>query len=119
MRHQSSCFLGRDAVGVVIKRGIGVHTGLQIGSRVAVASLPIQGSGFWSEFATAAALDCAALPDSIPTETAAALPYAAITALQSLKNRVFQGSRVLVHGGQNFSHIFCIFTSDCLFRTRI
>jgi NADPH:quinone reductase len=103
LRHQVSSFLGRDAVGVVVERGSAVQSRLQLGSRVAVTSLPIQGSGFWSEFATAPAFDCAVLPDSIPTETAAALPYAALTALQSLQNRVFQGTRVLVHGGQFLS----------------
>lgn len=99
LRGQPSCFLGRDAVGVVVECGSAVQSGLRVGSRVAVASLPIQGSGFWAEFATAPAMDCALLPNSIPDETAAALPYASLTALQSLRNRVFPGSRVLVHGG--------------------
>ena len=117
MRSQPSCFLGRDAVGVVIERGSAVHSGLQLGSRVAVASLPIQGSGFWAEFATAPAMDCARLPNSIPDETAAALPYASLTALQSLRNRIFKGSRVLVHGGAyfhlHFSH-FPLLDIHCL-----
>ena len=117
MRDYSNCFLGRDAVGVVIERGSALHSGLQLGSRVAVASLPIQCSGFWAEFATAPALDCALLPDSIPTEMAAALPYAALTALQSLRNRVSQGSRVLVHGGQYFMCHTRRSTCDFVFKT--
>ena len=103
LRHNPSCFLGRDAVGVVIERGSSVQSHLKLGSRVAVASLPIQDCGFWAEFATAPASDCVPLPDSVPTEIAAALPYAALTALQCLRNRIFAGSRVLVHGGK-FDH---------------
>lgn len=101
LSQQPSCFLGRDAVGIVTERGSDVHAHFQTGSRVAVASVPIQGSGFWAEYATAPALDCALLPDSIATESAAALPYAALTAIQSLRNRLFKGSRVLVHGGES------------------
>ena len=118
LRHQPRCFLGRDAVGIVMERGSAVQSGLQLGARVAVASLPIHDSGYWAEYATAPAHDCALLPDSVPTQTAAALPYAALTVLQSLQHRVFKGSRVLVHGGINFHCPSRLTACRYLLRTR-
>lgn len=100
----------------MVEKGSAVQSVLQLGARVAVASLPIHDSGYWAEYATAVAHDCAPLPDAVPTETAAALPYAALTALQSLRHRVFKGCRVLVHGGEYLGCPLHLSTRFGLFR---
>ena len=87
---------GSEAVGVIDALGpdlsAGPETGLQIGQRVAVASV----HGAWAEYFIAPAKSLVPLPDNIPDEAAAqliAMPFSAITLLDFLE--VAQGDWIV------------------------
>jgi NADPH:quinone reductase-like Zn-dependent oxidoreductase len=91
--------LGVEGVGRVI--AIGPDTeGFELGDVVVVHDAPLPGgSGFWAEQVLVHASSAAVLPSGLSPETAAALPVAALTASQSLKElEVGAGTRLLVVG---------------------
>lgn len=85
---------GVDVAGTIIGVGTGVD-GLTPGDRVVGAA-----AGSFAEYAVAQAVQLARLPESVAFADAAAMPIAAITALQALRDhaRTTTGDRVLVNG---------------------
>lgn len=93
--------VGLDFAGEVLELGPGV-TGFQVGDRVCGAGLPFKKrSGSCADELVTLASRCARLPDGLSFEQAAALPTAAVTALQCVEElaRIQPGQRVLVQGG--------------------
>lgn len=90
--------LGADVAGVVVAVGTGV-TNFRVGDRV-LSDLSNHGNGGFAEYALAPEGILAHMPDTLPFEQAAALPLAAVTALQGLRDagRLKPGQHVLVHG---------------------
>lgn len=86
--------VGIDLAGSVVAVGDAV-TGLRVGDDVFGT-----GAGAWAELAVASVGKLARKPVGVPFEDAAALPVAAITALQAVRDhgRVESGARVLVNG---------------------
>lgn len=99
--------LGAECAGVVEDVGLMV-TDLQPGDRV-VASLGIAGGGY-AEYAVAKRKNVSKLPDAVPFEQAAALPVAALTALQSLreKGHLRPGDTVLINGASGGVGTFAV-----------
>lgn len=91
--------LGVEGVGRVIAIGPDVET-FTVGDVVVVHDTPLPGgSGFWAEQVLVHASSAAVLPGGLSPEAAAALPVAALTASQSLKElEVAPGTRLLVVG---------------------
>jgi len=91
--------LGVEGVGRVIAVGPDVD-GFNVGDVVVVHDTPLPGgSGFWTERILVHASSAALLPSGLSPENAAALPVAALTASQSLKElEVTEGTRLLVLG---------------------
>ncbi|NEN07797.1 alcohol dehydrogenase catalytic domain-containing protein [Diaminobutyricibacter tongyongensis] len=91
--------LGVEGVGRIIAIGAGVE-GFNVGDVVVVHDTPLPGgSGFWAEQVLVHASSAALLPPGLSPEIAAALPVAALTASQSLKElQVGAGTRLLVVG---------------------
>lgn len=91
--------LGVEGVGRVIAIGPDVET-FKVGDVVVVHDTPLPGgSGFWAEQVLVHASSAAVLPAGLSPEAAAALPVAALTASQSLKElEVGAGTRLLVVG---------------------
>ncbi len=89
---------GADVAGVVAAVGAGV-TIFRVGDRV-LGDLSNHGSGGFAEYALAPEGILARMPDALPFEQAAALPLAAVTALQALRDAggLKAGQHVLVHG---------------------
>jgi len=94
LRHPKDPQLGADVAGVVEKVGKDV-VGLAIGDEVFGTA-----AGSWAEHAAATATRVAPKPASVTFEDAAALPIAALTALQALRDvgKVTAGTTVLVNG---------------------
>lgn len=86
--------LGVDFAGVVESVGKDV-TGLAPGDEIFGTA-----SGSWAEYATATSTKVVAKPASVSFEEAAALPIAALTALQAVRDvgKVEAGQKVLVNG---------------------
>ena len=80
--HEFPVVLGRDVVGTVESVGEGVD-GPPVGGRVAgaIAGVGLGPHGTLGELCTMAAGDLATVPDGVPSEQAAALGLAAVTAL--------------------------------------
>lgn len=89
---------GADIAGVVEVTGPGVTT-LRPGDAV-VAMNPVRASGACAEFVRCRAEHAALAPVELTLGEAAALPLAALTALQALRDhaRLIPGMRVLIHG---------------------
>ncbi len=89
---------GSDIAGVVVSVGNNVKN-LQIGDAV-FGDLSASGSGGFAEYVTALETLLAKKPAKVPFEDAAALPMAALTALQALrdKGKVKQGQKVMIYG---------------------
>lgn len=89
--------LGHDVAGEVIAAGPGAT--LAVGDRVYGMINHFSGRAY-AEFAVVDDADFARMPPSLSFEEAAAIPLAAQTALQALRDlaRVGAGSRVLIHG---------------------
>jgi NADPH:quinone reductase-like Zn-dependent oxidoreductase len=104
LRRPKSPLLGTDVAGVVVAVGPGV-TELSVGDEVFGGS-----SGAFAEFATSKATSLALKPPSLGFEQAAALPIAAVTALQALrdKGKVGAGSRVLINGASGGVGTFAV-----------
>lgn len=87
------CVPGMDVAGTVVKAGAGVGT-LSAGDRV-VGSTSFMYGGAYAEYAIVASKAAAKLPEEVSMPDAAALPVAAITAVQGLRAggvRDFNGS---------------------------
>lgn len=89
---------GHDIAGVVVEHGAGVN-GLNVGDAVYGMS-PLMHGGILSEYALLTGDTVARAPKNLSHEQAAAVPLAALTALQALRDlgRVQAGSRVLING---------------------
>ena len=89
--------LGADVAGVVEALGLLVSD-LQVGDRV-VATLGMSGGGY-AEYAVTKETNLVKLPDSITFEQAAAMPVAAGTALQGMRDKghLRPMDRVLING---------------------
>ena len=92
--HPKDAGLGTDVAGVIESVGKDVE-GLAIGDEVFGTA-----AGAWAEYAPARAIRVARKPATVTFEDAAALPIAALTALQALRDvgKVKAGQRVLVNG---------------------
>lgn len=89
--------LGADVAGVI--EAVGLLVGdFQVGDRV-MASLGM-GGGAYAEYAVTKDINAVKLPDSIPFEQAAAMPVAAGTALQGMRDKghLRPMDRVLING---------------------
>jgi NADPH2:quinone reductase len=91
--------LGLDVAGVVDALGHGVDT-WQIGQRVFYHG-DLSKPGGYAEYAVAPAHICAAIPEPVSFEHAAAIPCAGYTAWQILTRKIplKKGQVILVHGG--------------------
>ncbi|WP_434316055.1 NADP-dependent oxidoreductase [Leifsonia sp. P73] len=91
--------LGVEGVGRVVAIGPDVDS-FKVGDVVVVHDTPLPGgSGFWAEQVLVHASSAALLPSGLSAVHAAALPVAALTASQSLKElQVVEGTRLLVVG---------------------
>jgi NADPH:quinone reductase-like Zn-dependent oxidoreductase len=94
MRRPKDPRLGTDFAGVVESVGKDVK-GIKTGEDVFGTA-----AGSWAEYATASSQRIAPKPASVSFEEAAALPIAALTALQALRDvgKVEEGQKVLVNG---------------------
>lgn len=93
--------VGLDFAGEVLEVGSGV-TGFKVGDRVCGATPPFKKrNGACAEELVTLASRTALLPEAVSFEQGAALPTAAVTALQCVEElgRVQPGQRVLVQGG--------------------
>ena len=95
--HQLPLILGWDAAGVIVDRGEQV-TNLDIGDQVYVYA-PIAEQGAYAEYLAVDSNLVARMPASLNTVTAAAVPLAATTAWQALREgcRLKAGERILIH----------------------
>jgi NADPH:quinone reductase-like Zn-dependent oxidoreductase len=86
--------LGQDFAGEVAETGKGAHK-FEVGDRVFGFA-----DGSYAEFAAAPLSTVAAIPDTVDFESAAALPTAASTALQIIRDVVSArpGMTILIHG---------------------
>jgi alcohol dehydrogenase len=100
--------LGNDFCGVIESLGAGV-TGLQMGQRV-YGCVGIDLSGTLAEYAIVPVERMAVAPENLSVAQAAAIPLAAQTALQTLRDilRVQPGQRVLISGGAGGVGTFAI-----------
>jgi len=101
--------VGLDAAGVVAAVGEGV-TDLRTGDRV-VASTK---TGSYATYALALARDCAKLPEGVDYATAAALPCAALTGVQLIEEalpRLQSGQTVLVTGATGSVGRFAVYAA--------
>ncbi|MFD5213336.1 alcohol dehydrogenase catalytic domain-containing protein [Microbacterium sp. NPDC058345] len=91
--------LGVEGVGQISETGPG-ETEYRVGDVVMVHEAPLPGgSGTWAEKVLVRSTSVALVPAGLPTATAAALPVAGLTALQSLDDlQVGAGTRLLVVG---------------------
>ncbi len=90
--------LGADMAGVVEAVGNGV-TQFKAGDAV-YGDIEPYGSGAFAEYAAVPATGLASMPAGVSFEEAAALPVAALTALQGLRDvgKIAAGERVLING---------------------
>ena len=107
-RRPKHTILGADVAGVVEAVGPGV-TQFQPGDAV-YGDLSGVGSGGLAEYVSAPERVWAPLPNGIPFEQAAAVPMAAVTALQALrdKGQLRPGQRVLIHGASGGVGTFAV-----------
>jgi NADPH:quinone reductase-like Zn-dependent oxidoreductase len=107
-RRPKHTILGADVAGVVEAVGPGVTT-FQPGDAV-YGDLSGVGSGGLAEYVSAPERVWAHLPGGIPFEQAAAVPMAAVTALQALrdKGQLRPGQRVLIHGASGGVGTFAV-----------
>ena len=107
-RRPKHTILGADVAGVVEAVGPGVTT-FQPGDAV-YGDLSGVGSGGLAEYVSAPERVWAHLPNGIPFEQAAAVPMAAVTALQALrdKGQLRPGQRVLIHGASGGVGTFAV-----------
>ena len=107
-RRPKHTILGADVAGVVEAVGPGVTT-FQPGDAV-YGDLSGVGSGGLAEYVSAPERVWAPLPNGIPFEQAAAVPMAAVTALQALrdKGQLRPGQRVLIHGASGGVGTFAV-----------
>lgn len=105
---------GADAAGVVEAVGAGV-TDLAAGDEV-YADLSGAGFGAFAELVAAPAAAWARKPRSLTFEEAAAMPVAAVTALQGLRDegRVAPGAKVLVNGASGGVGTFAVQVASAL-----
>jgi len=99
--------LGWDVCGVVEAMGYGV-TRFEVGDLVYGMPWFPRVAGAYAEFVTAPSRQLARVPDGISPVEAAAIPLAAITAMQSLIDtaHILNGQTVLVHGaGGGVGHL--------------
>ncbi len=98
MRRLKHPILGSDFAGRVESVGEGVSR-FQVGDGV-MGDLSEHGFGAFAEYARVPESALAAKPDALTHEQAAALPVAAVTALQGLRDHggIRAGQRVLIHG---------------------
>ncbi|MGF1675866.1 MAG: NAD(P)-dependent alcohol dehydrogenase [Rivularia sp. (in: cyanobacteria)] len=99
--------LGFDLAGVVLEVGSQV-SGFRVGDEI-YGSLGIPG-GAYAQFAAVPQNVAAVKPKNISFEEAAALPVAALTALQSLRDKanIQSGQRVLINGASGGVGIFAV-----------
>lgn len=99
--------LGAECAGVVSQVGLMI-TDLQVGDRV-VASVGPSGGGY-AEYAVAKRKNVVKLPDEVSFIQAAALPVAALTALQSLRDKghLRPGDKVLINGASGGVGTFAV-----------
>src|SRR5215831_12437587 len=97
IRKPKEPMLGSDLAGEIVAVGNNV-TSLRMGDAVFGVSAP--GSGSYAEYACAREVRLAIKPSNVSFEQAGAVPIAAITALQGLrdKGQVQPGQKVLVNG---------------------
>lgn len=105
---------GSDMAGLVEEVGAGVK-GFKPGDEV-LADLSGAGHGAFAEYVTAPEKLLAKKPQNLSFEQAAALPMAAVTALQALrdKGKLQSGQRVLVHGAAGGVGSFAVQISKAL-----
>ncbi len=103
-RRPKQIIRGTDMAGVVESVGSSV-TGFTPGDRVVAAA-----RGAFAEFVSIPASDAAIVPDELDLADAAALPIAAITALQGLRDhgKVHCGDTVLVNGASGGVGTFAV-----------
>lgn len=98
---------GYDVAGAIVD--CGSDSPFQPGDRV-MAYLDTARGGACAQYAVCAIDSVAKLPDSLPTDIAAAMPLAGTTALQSLRDHgsMKPGDHVLVNGGSGGVGVFAI-----------
>lgn len=113
-RRPKHTILGADVAGVVTAVGRGA-TQFRAGDAV-YGDLSGAGSGGLAEYVSAPESVWARLPAGIPFEQAAAVPMAAVTALQALrdKGQLRPGQRVLIHGASGGVGSFAVQTAKAL-----
>lgn len=99
--------LGGECAGVVMEVGLMI-TDLQVGDRV-IASLGPTGGGY-AEYVVAKRKNVVRIPDEISFVQAAAVPVAALTALQALreKGHLRPGDQVLINGASGGVGTFAV-----------
>lgn len=107
-RYELPVVMGNELAGVVEAVGAGV-TGFAPGDRV-FARTPKGAMGAFAEYAAVPAAVLAHAPSSIDLPTAAAIPLAALTALQALRDELHlkPGAKVFIPGGAGGVGTFAI-----------
>jgi len=95
--------LGWDGAGTVAAIGEGVSR-FAVGDRVYAASMPLPRGGFYAEYAVVEQDYVARIPDGLPMEQAAAMPWDALTALSGLDAlELRSGDAVMIFGASGVS----------------
>lgn len=99
---------GSDLAGEVLE--VGASVGRFLPGDIVYARLPPAAGGACAELAVLAEDDAAPMPENLSFEQAAAVPLAALTALQSLRDlgRIAPGMRVLIHGASGGVGTFAV-----------
>ncbi len=108
LRRPKNARLGADVAGTV--EAIGRHvTAIEPGDAV-YGDLSGSNWGAWAEFAVAPAAVLAPMPSNLSFEQAGAVPLAAVTALQGLRDggNLASGHRVLIHGASGGVGTFAV-----------
>lgn len=103
-------FVGKDFAGIIEKIGLDLSfSGLEVGQPVFGSVRSAEG-GSYAEYAIAKISDLAVIPENVSFEEAAALPVAALTALQSIRNlaHLSPHQTVLINGGAGGVGLFAI-----------
>jgi 2-desacetyl-2-hydroxyethyl bacteriochlorophyllide A dehydrogenase len=100
--------LGHDLAGEIIEIGQNVKD-LKVGDSV-FGMLNVWKSGTYAEFVAAKSSEVVPIPENISFEAAAAVPLAALTALQALRNcgKIKQGDVVCINGASGGVGVFAI-----------
>ncbi len=107
---QAPHFVGRDFAGIIEKLGPDCSSsGLEVGQPVFGSVKSVEG-GSYAEYAVAKISEIAPIPEKVSFEEAAAIPIAALTALQSLRNlaHLSPHQTVLINGGAGGVGLFAI-----------